>query len=176
MVLKGLAVKRSAMFFLCLWGLLCFYCSHSTEPEAQPEFILEDVNGVVFKLSDQLGKVAVAEFFSIDCSVCQASVPAFNNIYNIFKDSSFVLVGVSVGGHHVTAVKGFQSSYNILYKLLIDNGEHTDGKLISQSNNFFVSSVPTTFFIDKKGAVRLKHEGSFPQSEYEKIIQDLLKE
>lgn len=174
--MNKICIKNICLLIFAI-SLLIITCSKTPDkPATDPDFVLEDVNGNIFKLADQLGKVVVIDFFAVDCEVCKASYPSLVDLYNEFKSDTFTTVGISIGGHHVSEVKGFQSTFHVPFPLLIDDGKHTDGVLISQTDKFLTTATPTTYMVDKKGEIRFKHTGGFIKSDFEPAIEELLAE
>ena len=115
------------------------------------DFKMYDVNGSEVKLSDFFGKPIVLNFWASWCGPCQSEMPAFNEVYNEYKDKiHFVMVSID-------------DTMKDAKKFITDNGyslpvyHDTD---YEGSAAYGVSAIPLTYFIDKNGY--LTAYGNFP--------------
>jgi len=136
-----------------------------------PDFELQDLSGQSYKLSSMKGKVVLLEFWATWCPPCESSVPAFNRLYERFKEEEFVLMALAVDeGEQVTdTLKSFGAENGVLYPVLPD---------VKNVAGFYnVISIPSTFVIDKEGNISFHHMGYAPDmfETISKEIEGLLK-
>jgi thiol-disulfide isomerase/thioredoxin len=140
--------------------------SESTKPNSDyalaPDFALTDINGDIVKLSDYRGKVVFVNFWATWCPPCRAEIPHFIELVEEFEDD-FIVLGISVDRPNDKAkVPGFAESYNINYPVLF-----ADEQIAAYGQ---ISSIPTTFVVDKDGYVKGQIIGARPKEEFKRII------
>jgi cytochrome c biogenesis protein CcmG, thiol:disulfide interchange protein DsbE len=113
-----------------------------------PAFTLTDLDGQNVNLSDHLGKVVVLNFWASWCPPCRAEMPAIQQVYQDFQDQGLVVLAVNVANQDtMTAMLTFLGSFEHTFPILLDeNG--------AVNRLYAVSSLPTTFFIDREGMIR----------------------
>jgi cytochrome c biogenesis protein CcmG, thiol:disulfide interchange protein DsbE len=113
-----------------------------------PAFTLTDLDGQNVNLSDLLGKVVVLNFWASWCPPCRAEMPAIQQVYQDYQDQGLVVLAVNVANQDtMTAMRTFLDSFEHTFPILVDeNG--------AVNRLYAVSSLPTTFFIDRDGMIR----------------------
>jgi peroxiredoxin len=122
-----------------------------------PNFTLKTVDGNDFTLNNcfqQPGKVVVLDLWATWCPPCRAEIPYLIELDKKFKDSDVLIVGVSQD-RNMSTVKDFVKDKGITYPVALD----ADKKVGSA---YKLSSIPTTYIIDKTGTIRYVHSG-FPR-------------
>ncbi len=132
-----------------------------------PDFSLQDINGKTVRLSDYAYKVVILNFFATWCPPCREEIPDFIEMVNTTDKERFAVIGVSVEKGDTGTVKKFAVERKINYPVLIDDG--------SASTSYGpISSIPTTFIIDRKGNIVEKIIGSRSKAQFENKIKPLL--
>lgn len=151
-------------------GLILFAeCSMAQDNALKkaPDFSLQDIKGKTVGLSDYINKVIILNFFATWCPPCREEIPDFIEMVNTTDKERFAIIGVSVDKGDINIVKKFATEHRINYPVLIDDG--------STSNAYGpISSIPTTFIIDKKGNIVEKIIGSRSKGQFENKIKPLL--
>ena len=136
----------------------------------QLNFVLKDQNGVKVSFSDYRGKVIFLNFWATWCPPCQRELPHIQELYEKYKDSNevAVLTVVSPGGQEKNAagIKSFLDEHNYSMPVLFDDG--------SMYYYFQVTSMPTTFMIDKDGKPFGYVKGQLTPDMMETMIQQTL--
>ena len=136
----------------------------------QLNFVLKDQNGVKGSFSDYRGKVIFLNFWATWCPPCQRELPHIQELYEKYKDSNevAVLTVVSPGGQEKNAagIKSFLDEHNYSLPVLFDDG--------SMYYYFQVTSMPTTFMIDKDGKPFGYVKGQLTPDMMETMIQQTL--
>ncbi len=156
-------VKRlllAACLLLMIFSV--FSCSRdgdkAVDGDRAQDFTLSDINGNKITLSEMRGKVVMIEFWATWCPPCRQSIPDLNTIFNKYKDRGFVLLAISLdkGSDAQSLIMSFIKEYPMAYTVLLDNGD--------TGRKYGVSSIPTSFIIDKTGRIANKHIGYSPTS------------
>jgi peroxiredoxin len=162
------------------WGVLLVtlvYAYRSVSPnidlsqryDPAPDFELRDMNGNVFRLSDQRGEVVVLNFWATWCPPCRAEIPGFVRLQREFAGDGVRFVGISLDEEGFTVVRPFASKHGLNYAQVVDRGEvaHRYGG---------ISSVPTTFLIDREGRIRYVHSGLLLRRALGSALRELVNE
>jgi len=134
------------------------------------------------KLADLRGQVVLLDFWATWCGPCRATLPRFEKFYEQYKDKGFVVIGMTslegqVEGKQLTRtqeldyLRNFKKKFGLTYGFAISDNEQND-------MNYVVSSIPTTFLIDRRGIVRFISIGSsdVEGAALNKMIKKLLDE
>jgi len=134
------------------------------------------------KLADLRGQVVLLDFWATWCGPCRATLPRFEKFYQQYKGSGLVVIGLTnfegqAEGKQLTRaqeldyLRGFKKKFGVTYGFAIGNEDQND-------LNYAVSSIPTTFLLDRSGKVRFISIGSsdFEAAALQKMIKKLISE
>jgi len=135
-----------------------------------PEFTLKSQKGKNLSLKELRGQVVMINFWATWCGPCRQEIPVLNTLYEKYRDTGFVLLGVNVDSESVNAIQ-MVSKLKATYPILFDTDKHA-------SVLYRVSAMPTTILIDRDGKVRHIQKGYVTgvESKYQVQIRELLKE
>jgi thiol-disulfide isomerase/thioredoxin len=142
----------------------------------------EWVDRTPVKLADLRGQVVLLDFWATWCGPCRATLPRFERFYEQYKDKGLMVIGMTsfegqAEGKQMTKaqelnyLRDFKKKFGLTYGFAIsDNGQN--------DVNYVVSSIPTTFLIDRRGIVRFISIGSsdVEGAALNKMIKKLLDE
>ncbi|UCF16332.1 MAG: redoxin domain-containing protein [Phycisphaerales bacterium] len=114
---------------------------------AAPDFKLKDIEGVEHKLSDYKGRDVLVVFWATWCPACNVEIPHLIKLRKEFKREELVILAIS--SETVEHLKHFAAAKGINYSV-VPLGENVLPEPFSN-----VRSIPTNFFIDKNGNVKL---------------------
>jgi len=134
---------------------------------AAPEWQLSDVDGKPVKLSDFKGKVVILDFWATWCPPCRAEIPGFVAIQKKYADKGFTVIGVSLDKQGPSVVKPFMRELGMNYPVVMGNPKIA-------GDYGFITAIPTTFVIDRRGDVVTAYEGFRDQATFESLIAPLL--
>lgn len=159
--------------FIFLLGVVVMTMSGCEEgingPERTPtpDFILTDLEGDEFQLSDTEGKVVVLHFFADWCSICRSEVPTLNQLQEGYEPDSVLVVGVAVMQTDSAAVQEFAEVLGAKYTILYGTQDVALG--------YGVQSVPVSFIINKEGYIdNRRFSGALSLEQFEQVIDPLL--
>jgi peroxiredoxin len=135
-----------------------------------PDFTLRTLDGQKLRLGEQRGSVVLVNFWATWCGPCRQEMPHLNKLYEKYKASGFVLLGVNVDDDSAQAV-GVATKLGVTFPVLPDADKRV-------SRQYDVSAMPSTVLIDRDGKVRYLHRGyqNGYENTYERQIRELLKE
>ena len=131
-----------------------------------PGFSLTDIKGNRVNLSDYKGKVVIIDFWATWCRPCRMGIPEFVDLQSEY-DNDLVILGISVDNGDLSVVPAFAEQYSINYPVLFATGE-----VVRAYGG--ITSIPTTFIIDRNGKVRNRVIGYQPKSFFSGEIEKLL--
>lgn len=134
-----------------------------------PEFVLTSTDGKQVKLSDFKGKVVLLDFWATWCGPCRMAIPDLVALKNEYKSKGVEIIGISLDQEQtkedvVPFIKQYKINYPVVY-----------GTMQTAMDYGNISSIPTSFIIDKEGKVAASYLGVVEKAKYEKRINELLK-
>lgn len=139
------------------------------------DFELKDQYGKTHKLSDYKGKVVFLNFWATWCPPCKMEMPDIQKIYEKYEKqgekSEVVVLSVAAPNTQdekdIDGIKAFLEENGYTYPVLMDDGGYTFGA-------YRISSLPTTFMIEKEGNVFGYVQGGLTQEAMESIIEQTI--
>ncbi len=149
---KGIA---AALVIACLFTLPSALRAAKPKPfditktpaeEKAPDFVLSDLKGQKFRLSDHRGKRPVLIIFSTTwCSFCKAEIPHFKSLHATYVKQGLEVVNIDIQ-EPKEKVARFASQNQLPYRVLLDE----DGAV---SGVYDIRGVPTMILVDKNGMI-----------------------
>jgi len=135
-----------------------------------PDFTLHAADGRNVRLEELRGQVVLVNFWATWCGPCREEMPHLNALYDKYRKSGVVLLGVNIDDDPATALATARK-LGVSFPVLLD----TDKRV---SKLYDLATMPSTVVIDRDGKVRYVHRGyrDGTESEYEQTIRGLLKE
>ena len=139
------------------------------------DFELKDQYGKTHKLSDYKGKVVFLNFWATWCPPCKMEMPDIQKIYEKYEkqgeESEVVVLSLAAPNTQdekdIDGIEAFLEENGYTYPVLMDDGGYTFGA-------YRISSLPTTFMIDKEGNVFGYVQGGLTQEAMESIIEQTI--
>lgn len=150
----------------------------SEKKEQAPDFTLTDQFGKRHKLSDYKGKVVFLNFWATWCGPCQREMPDIQALYEEHGKNSgdIIVLGVAAPKSEKNPsnadvseeeVKAFLTENGYSYPVAMD----TTGEVFGE---YYVNSFPTTYMIDRDGAVFGYVSGTLTRSQIDDIVNQTL--
>jgi thiol-disulfide isomerase/thioredoxin len=137
-------------------------------PDRDPfiDLVIEDPHGRSIPLADHGGKVRVIDVWATWCLPCREIIPHLNDLHERYRDDGVVVIGIAVDSAPADVVE-FQREVPMRY--LSGMFSPRVEALLGQPN-----AVPTTYLIDRSGALRRTFLGIVDIETLEKEIRNLL--
>jgi peroxiredoxin len=116
------------------------------------EFVLKDIDGKEYRLSQFRGKVVIVNFWATWCPPCREEMPSMDRAYEKLKKSGILILAINIGEDE-DAIFKFTADYPVNFPLLMDQ----DSRVINQ---WPVTALPTTYVVDPKGHIVYRAIGS----------------
>lgn len=132
------------------------------------DFTLTDLNGNSVSLKKFRGKNVYINFWTTWCPWCKKELPDIEKISQEYKDKNLVVLTVDIGEDKAT-VGNFIKENNYDFNVLLDSDS-------SVAQQYSISSIPVSIFIDKNGNIAQKNVGAMSENQMKAIIENLLVE
>lgn len=135
------------------------------------DFTVYDSEMSKVKLSDYFGKPIIINFWASWCGPCKSELPAFNSLYEKYKDNVvFLMINLTDGQRDTeSSIKEFISdngySFPVYYDIEYD-----------ASNTYGVRSIPETVFINADSSLYDIRIGAMSEVILENYIKQMIGE
>jgi peroxiredoxin len=162
--------RRTALAGLLLLGSTWAVAAPLAPQALAPDFTLRTLDGKNLRLGEQRGRVVLVNFWATWCGPCRQEMPHLNKLYDKYKASGFMLLGVNVDEDTRNAV-AVADKLGVRFPVLPDADKRV-------SQKYDLRAMPSTVLIDRDGRVRHVHRGyqSGYEDTYDRQIRELLKE
>lgn len=121
-------------------------------PQAALDFTLPRLGGQPYSLSQDRGKVVLLDVWATWCEPCRDAMPLYQDLKKEYGGKGLEVYAINVDTD-VRMIADFLAETKVELPVLLDPGaSFVESKLK-------VKVMPTAFLIDKKGVVRVMHEG-----------------
>jgi len=162
--------KFNEFVFVAIISTLLNGCSEKAAESASnklPDFTLSDLAGRQVSLQSFEGKkIVVLNLWATWCGPCRHEIPDFNAAYESYKDRGVEFLGLSVDQNAEEVVPPFLNQIPITYPVLLGSPE--------VGFKYGARGLPTTFIIDKNGAVQRRFVGMINREMLEEELNKLL--
>jgi peroxiredoxin len=127
-----------------------------------PDFALTDIEGQAHNLSDYRGKEVIVEIWATWCPTCKLEVPHLKELRGAFDQNNLAILAVSNETPEI--LKAFVTEQGINYSVLLRSAD-----LPAPLGE--AEFIPTAFFVDREGKIKVAAVGVVPVSDAKAIIQ-----
>jgi peroxiredoxin len=132
-----------------------------------PDFDLPTLDGGKVKLSDYRGKAVLLNFWATWCPPCKVEMPWFAELQNRYGKDGLVVLGVAMDDSDPSKIAAFAHEVGVNYPVLLGTDQVSD----DYGN---VQYLPTTFYIDRNGAIVSKMAGLLDRKDIEDQVKKAL--
>lgn len=124
-----------------------------------PEFELNSINGISYKMSNSNKKARILVFSSVNCTPCQLATPKLNELQ--MEIPEIEIISIYPLDDKLTLEK-YVKKQNVVYPIIASNKDIAE--------KYSISGYPTFYIIDQNGIIR------YSQAGYGKGTKEILKE
>jgi peroxiredoxin len=142
-----------------------------------PDFTLRTVQGELFKLSENRGKVIMLNFWGTWCGPCRREIPDFNKLHAKYQKDGLKIVGITITSGSAKNILDFMNDWDMEYTVLTDIDNNETQKVTSDYGRAIgkpITGIPTTLIIDKEGYIVKGYVGPRSEEVFYKDLQPLL--
>jgi len=186
---ETIRINNISIFYITIFSFILLFASSSAISDSQnklkigdkaPTFYLKDIEGQDFYLNDYCGEklhrpwinnkkyVVIISFFATWCKPCHEEIQILQKIYKQEQRDSLKVLLIDVAESKET-VKSYIKKRNITFPVLFDKY-----KIVAE--NYFVTSLPNLFIIDKSGIIRMTKVGFANGKNFELQLIKLINE
>jgi thiol-disulfide isomerase/thioredoxin len=141
--------------------------ARAAENPVAPAFSIRGLDGRTVRLSDLKGQPVVLDFWATWCAPCKASMPHLSGMQERYASKGLVVLGVSVDDAEPQVVRQFAEKLGVRFRIALANEDILDAYGP-------IRSIPTTFFINRKGEVVRRVVGYIDRETMESYVRELL--
>jgi peroxiredoxin len=131
--------------------------------KAAPDLAVKDIEGTEHRLSDYYGRDVLVVFWATWCPACNMEIPHLIELRKMLGEDKLMILAIS--NETAEHLEQFVAAKGINYAVVPLGSSALPGPF---SN---VTSIPTTFFIDRNGTIKLAAEGLVSLEEAKAILQ-----
>jgi peroxiredoxin len=129
-----------------------------------PDFTLTDIQGNVQTLSSYRGKPVLLIFWATWCPPCKAEAPELVELRKSTPPDKLAILAVS-SREGADLVKSFASQYQLNYTVMPGDGTTLPSPYAD------IEYIPSAFFVDPEGKIKLATRGTLPRADINKILE-----
>jgi peroxiredoxin len=139
-------------------------------PARMPEVSLTTIQGETLTAADLRGKVVLVNFWATSCVTCVKEMPKLVETYRKHRDRGFETVAVAMSYDPPNYVLHYAEKNALPFKVALD----PMGAAARAYGD--VNLTPTTFVIDRRGAIVKRYLGEPDFAELDRLIEEKLAE
>lgn len=143
-ILLGCAALTILAMLSCSEAPQSPVATKTAEGKAQ-DFMLKDLSGGKFLLSEQRGQPVLLIFATTWCPTCRTEIPHYKKIHETYAGRGLVVANVNIQ-ESGDKVSRFAEKYQIPYKVLLDE----TGRV---AEAYRIVGVPSMILIDREGRI-----------------------
>jgi thiol-disulfide isomerase/thioredoxin len=146
---------------------LVAFAPQASDARQAPSFSVKTLEGKPLRSADLRNKPVIVDFWATWCGPCRASMPHLSAMQSRYEKKGLTVVGMSVDDGGPQGVRKFANQLGVKFTLAMANDEILDAYGP-------IRSIPTTFFINRKGAIVRRVVGYIDGETMEDYVKEIL--
>ncbi|MCU9613749.1 thiol-disulfide oxidoreductase ResA [Caldibacillus lycopersici] len=150
---KNRQIRRTVILVLLAVAIIYTLYANFTKDDRKvaavgdkaPDFVLTDLDGKEYKLSDYKGKGVFLNFWGTYCKPCKKEMPYVDNQYKKYKEQGVEVLAVNVGETDL-AIETFANQYGLSFPIVVDEDAEVQ-------EAYGIYPLPATFLINPDGKI-----------------------
>jgi thiol-disulfide isomerase/thioredoxin len=138
-------------------------------PDCLKDVSFKDTYDEMYPPEALQGKVVVVNFWATWCRPCKTEIPAFNRVYEKYKDRGVLMFGILQEDLSPADLLNFASDHAMTYPIV-----RLDEEIARRMG--VPGNLPTTYVYDRQGSRRVNQVGALDERELEGYLDQLLAE
>ena len=151
---------------ICLIVGLVYQSTLKTE--LAPKLDFTNIKGEKITSQSLEGKLVIVNFWATSCTTCVAEMPEMIDTYQKFHAKGLEFIAVAMSYDPPNYVVNFTETRKLPFHVVLD----LDGKIAKAYGD--IKLTPTTFVIDKDGAILKRYVGKPSFEELHQLLADKL--
>ncbi|MEN8142816.1 MAG: redoxin domain-containing protein [Thermodesulfobacteriota bacterium] len=127
-----------------------------------PDFLIEDLTGKSYRLSDFKDRPVIIRFFITDCKFCKADTPVFNDYYERHRQQGLAIFYLTTTVDRSKVAK-FAADLQIPFPVAIDYNKTVTGL-------YNVKAEPQTIILNSEHLIKGAILGGVTEPEFDEIL------
>ncbi|MCE9626356.1 MAG: TlpA family protein disulfide reductase [Candidatus Eisenbacteria bacterium] len=132
-----------------------------------PSFSVKTLEGKSLRFAEYRNRPVIVDFWATWCGPCRASMPHLSSMQSRYEKQGLAVIGMSVDDGGPAAVRKFANQLGVKFTLAMANDEILDAYGP-------IRSIPTTFFINRKGEIVRRVVGYIDGETMEDYVKEIL--
>ena len=138
--------------------------------DRRPDFSLLGMNGELRTISEWDGRIILLNFWASWCSPCVREIPAFQKIYQDYRDQNVEVIGVAID--EPNNIRSYLKRVTVTYPIL--QGRVHGSALMQQLGNAH-GTLPYTLVIDENARISIHSlNGELNYRQIQALLESLL--
>lgn len=150
---------------ICLLGATAWWITYTKN--FAPDAVFKTLTGERLTTSGLRGKPVLVTFWATDCPSCIEEIPDLIKLHQKFNKNGLQIIAVAMPYDPPSHVQTLVVDMQLPYAVALD----IDGSVVRAFGD--VQLTPTTFLINRQGAVVMHKTGAFDVSSLEELLQRL---
>lgn len=133
-----------------------------------PPFSVKGVDGRPVRSTDFRNRPVIVDFWATWCTPCRASMPHLSTVQQRYAKNGLAVIGMSVDETGPVPVRRFANGLGVKFTIAMANDEVLDAYGP-------IRSIPTTFFINRKGAIVRRVVGYIDGETLDGYVQEIIR-
>jgi len=139
----------------------------TTSARQAPSFSVRTLEGRSLRLADLRKKPVIVDFWATWCGPCRASMPHLSTMQTRYEKQGLTVIGLSVDENGPQGVRKFADKLGVKFTLAMANDDVLDAYGP-------IRSIPTTFFINRKGDIVRRVVGYIDGETMEGYVKEII--